>query len=354
LARNPEEGRWPDEDHEQFVTEYRRMVDHLRDHPCIAVWVPFNEAWGQHRSMAVGRMAVTYDPTRAVNIASGGNFWPVGHVADGHAYPEPAFPLGDRRFDDYVKVVGEFGGHGWPVEGHLWKKDSRNWGYGGLPGDIGEWKQRFGRSLSILAGLRKRGIAGGVYTQTTDVEVEINGLLTYDRVPKVEAEWLAGQSKMLLETPDTVRVEVLVPTSERDRQSWRFTTGRPADGWQRSGFDDSSWQTGPGGFGTRGTPNATIGTEWSGADIWLRREFALPRAVQGRPVLRIFHDEDAEVFLNGEPIAVLKGFATGYIDVPLDKPELFKPDGNVLAIHCRQTDGGQFIDAGIIDEVPNP
>ncbi len=202
MAPKPVDGKWPDAAHDQFVTEYKRMVDHLREVPCIAVWSPFNEAWGQHRSMEVGKMAMAYDPTRSINIASGGNFWPVGDIADSHNYPDPAYPLDDKRFNGYVKVVGEFGGHGMPIEGHLWNKDSPNWGYGGLPKDLNEWKQRYTHSLQVLADLRKHGVAAGVYTQTSDVEVEINGLLTYDRVAKIDPAWLKPLSEMLLNTPD--------------------------------------------------------------------------------------------------------------------------------------------------------
>ncbi len=202
LSPNPKDGTWPDQAHDQFVTEYKRMVDHLRDVPCIAVWTPFNEAWGQHRTMDVGKLAVAYDKTRAINIASGGNFWPVGDIADHHAYPNPTFPLDDKRFDDYVKVVGEFGGHGMPIAGHLWNKTRENWGYGGLPKDLAEWKERYTRSITILSELRKGGVSAGVYTQTTDVESEINGLRTYDRINKVDPAWLKTLSDMLMNTPD--------------------------------------------------------------------------------------------------------------------------------------------------------
>ena len=202
MAPDPKDGEWPDEAHDQYVLEFKRMVDHLRDSPCVAVWVPFNEAWGQHRTLEVGRRAAECDRTRPINIASGGNFWPVGDIADAHHYPNPDFPLGETRFNDFVKVVGEFGGHGWPVDGHLWKKDSRNWGYGGLPANVEEWKARYAKSIDILCDLRRKGIAAGVYTQTTDVEVEINGLLTYDRVPKIEPAWLRDHSRRLLSTPD--------------------------------------------------------------------------------------------------------------------------------------------------------
>lgn len=195
LAPNPEDADWPDARHAQWMLELERMIDELDSHPSIVVWVPFNEAWGQHRTVEVGKWLVKRDPSRVVNVASGGNFWPAGHIVDMHAYPHPDFPFNrgkEGRFDGFVKVVGEFGGHGFPVEGHLWRPGSHNWGYGGLPKDEAEYLDRYRESLRILGELRGKGIAAGVYTQTTDVEGEINGLLTYDRrVVKIPAKDLA-------------------------------------------------------------------------------------------------------------------------------------------------------------------
>lgn len=194
LAPNPPEATWPDAPHDQFMTELKIMVDTLHNHPSIVQWVPFNERWGQHRTISVGEWITAYDPTRQINIASGGNFFPVGHLVDHHEYPHPGFPFqfGEGgRFDDFVKVVGEFGGHGFPVDGHLWNPDARNWGYGGLPKNKEEWIERYQESIRRLADLKKKGIAAGIYTQTTDVEGEINGLITYDRrVRKLKPETL--------------------------------------------------------------------------------------------------------------------------------------------------------------------
>ncbi len=188
----PQDAAWPDQYHDQFMAELERMIDLLENHPSIVVWVPFNEAWGQHRTLDVGKWTVARDPSRLVNIASGGNFWPIGDVADEHAYPNPAFPFDPDRYHDFVKVVGEFGGHGYPVEGHLWDANRQNWGYGGLPKNEDEYRERYVTSLKMLDDLRHDGIAAGVYTQTTDVEGEINGLMTYDRkVIKIPAEKLA-------------------------------------------------------------------------------------------------------------------------------------------------------------------
>jgi beta-galactosidase/beta-glucuronidase len=200
LAPNPVDAQWPAEQHQQFMLELERMIGLLENHPSIVCWVPFNESWGQHRTVEVGKWVAQRDRTRLVNIASGGNFWPAGDIVDAHAYPHPSFPFDQDqgRFDDYVKVVGEFGGHGYPVQGHLWDVNRRNWGYGGLPNSEAEYKERYVTSLKMLNELRDKGIAGGVYTQTTDVEGEINGLLTYDRkVIKIPAQELSALHKIL-------------------------------------------------------------------------------------------------------------------------------------------------------------
>ena len=215
LKPNPADAHWPDDEHRQFRIELLRMVDALENHPSIVVWVPFNEAWGQHATLEMGELFHERDPSRLVNIASGGNFWPLGDIADAHKYPHPDFPFTSDeqgRFDDYIKVVGEFGGHGFPVAGHLWDKDRRNWGYGGLPHTLDEFKKRYETSLSKLRELQARGIAAGVYTQTTDVEGEINGLLTYDRkVAKLSSEELAGIHQWFLGRLETVESSKRVP-----------------------------------------------------------------------------------------------------------------------------------------------
>jgi beta-galactosidase len=200
LKPNPTDADWPAAPHAQFLQEFDRMIDALENHPSIVVWTPFNEAWGQHRTMEVGRWTADRDPSRLINIASGGNFWPVGDIVDAHAYPQPNFPFAPARFGDFIKVVGEFGGHGLPVAGHLWDADRRNWGYGGLPKDQQEYESRYVESLERLDALRKQGIAAGVYTQTTDVEGEINGLMTYDRkVLKIPAKQLQQLHQRLFE-----------------------------------------------------------------------------------------------------------------------------------------------------------
>ena len=192
LAPNPVEDEWPEAEHAQFMKELSAMVNSLRNHPSIVMWVPFNERWGQHETVQVARAMENLDITRLLNIASGGNFFPSGDVADRHNYPEPMFPFEDQRLNDYVKVVGEFGGHGLVVKGHQWNPEMRNWGYGDLPQTKEEYQSRYKKSFDLLMTLKRRGVAGAVYTQTTDVEGEVNGLMTYDReVQKLTAQELA-------------------------------------------------------------------------------------------------------------------------------------------------------------------
>ena len=116
-----------------------------------------------------------------------------------------------------------------------------------------------------------------VYTQTTDVEIEVNGLLTYDRaLVKPDAKRTTEANKRVYLPPPLTRT--IVPTSEKEGLQWRFTMSAPAAGWEKPDFDDSGWQKGPAGFGTRGTPGAVVRTEWTTEENWVRRVVELPAA----------------------------------------------------------------------------
>jgi hypothetical protein len=135
---------------------------------------------------------------------------------------------------------------------------------------------------------------------------------------------------------------------------WRYTTTAPPDGWFSASFDDRTWSQGNAGFGRPGTAHASVGTPWQTSDIWLRRTFELPQAALTNPHLRVFHDDDAEVYVNGQQIATLPGAVNGYSYVRLDAAgkALLKPGGsNTLAVHVKQVRGGQFADAGIVDVI---
>jgi hypothetical protein len=351
MQLNPSDKEWPADAHAQYMYELKQMIDSLYNSTCIVQWVPFNEAWGQHLSMEVGKWVSEYDKTRHNNIASGGNFWPVGDVADYHSYPHPDFPLHDPRFADYLKVVGEFGGHGFVVsKDHLWNSDARNWGYGGLPKSKAELLGRYKQSIQLLNQLRAGGIAGGVYTQTTDVEGEVNGLITYDRaVRKFPAKDLAQIHSILFR--EVKEMEVALPISKAGEVQWQYTTEKPADDWMKADFGDSEWKTGKGGFGTAKTPGSNIGTVWDSEHIWIRTKFDYDQT-KGKLILNLHYDENPVIYINGVKAAETAGCLTGYttLDISPEALASLKQGENTIAIECENKLGGQFIDAGLLYE----
>jgi hypothetical protein len=324
-----------------FRREYRAMIDGRRNHPCIAAWVPFNEGWGQFKTKDIIEWTRKYDPSRLVDGPSGWTDRGVGHMHDVHAYPGPGMPPVE---EERAVVLGEFGGLGLPVPEHLWRERD-NWGYRSYE-SAEELTDAYLALLPRLHDLIGLGLAAAVYTQTTDVEGEVNGLLTYDRaVIKMDQERVRA-ANLLMYGPPPVYSE-LVPTSREVGQTWRYTTANPGENWVNSEFDDHLWREGPGGLGANDPPNASIRTEWSTPEVWARRVFELDGPAGGKPLLSVYHDEDAEIYLNGVRVAELKGYVTGYVRVPLEDPSLLRSGSNVIAVHCRQTGGGQFIDVGI-------
>jgi hypothetical protein len=140
--------------------------------------------------------------------------------------------------------------------------------------------------------------------------------------------------------------------------TWRYTFQKPGEEWSRPGFNDRQWNRGPGGFGTRGTPGAVVGTTWNTPDIWLRREVTLPVSTHAsRLQFLAYHDEDVEIYING----ILAGRAAGYrttyepVEVLPAALPLLKPGARVvLAVHCHQTRGGQGVDVGLVDVDESP
>jgi hypothetical protein len=142
---------------------------------------------------------------------------------------------------------------------------------------------------------------------------------------------------------------ILLADSREQRQEWEYTFEKPSDDWKETDYSTTSWQKGAGGFGRQGTPGAVIGTEWATPDIWMRRWFKLEE-VPKRLALDLHHDEDVEVYLNGVLVYSAKGYVVDYQREPLKRKALqalIRGD-NVIAIHCRQTGGGQYIDAGLV------
>lgn len=159
-----------------YRKEWKEIMDCLYSYPCIGTWIPFNEAWGQFKTPEIAEWTKRYDPTRLVDPASGGNHYTCGDMLDLHNYPAPEMYLYDA---ERATVLGEYGGIGWAMPGHLWEPD-RNWGYIQFDSSD-EVTDEYVKYAEMLCKLVPRGFSAAVYTQTTDVEVEVNGLMTYDR-----------------------------------------------------------------------------------------------------------------------------------------------------------------------------
>ena len=329
----------------QFNHELKAMIDTFRNHPSMITWVPFNEGWGQFDTGRIAAWIKEYDPSRLVNEASGWTNRGTGDVRDVHSYPGPGTaPLEPDR----AVVLGEFGGLGLPMRGHLWEETARNWGYREFGGQAGlrEGYENLIRRLRPLIG---EGLGAAVYTQTTDVETEVNGLMTYDReIVKMGADWLAEVNGPVYSTPPISKT--LVPTSQETGQRWRYTTDKPAEGWQMPGFDDSAWKQAVGVFGTESRRGPTVRTTWDTPEIWLRRTFQMYDDAPGDVLLELLHGGDAEVYINGVPAAEAEGRSRRYSTASI-APEAratLKKGANVIAVHCTQTEGRHSIDVGIV------
>lgn len=160
----------------QYRHELHELIRQHESYPCIAVWVPFNEAWGQYNTEEIAMWTRHLDSSRLVDAASGGNHYYCGDILDIHHYPNPAITLSDPN---RITVLGEYGGIGMAAEGHLWAPD-RNWGYVQYksPKEVTDQYVVYATKLKELI---RQGLSAAVYTQTTDVETEVNGIMTYDR-----------------------------------------------------------------------------------------------------------------------------------------------------------------------------
>jgi beta-galactosidase/beta-glucuronidase len=180
---------------EIYKKEWKAIMDHLYSYPSIVVWVPFNEAWGQFKTVEITEWTKNHDPSRLVNSSSGGNHFQTGDILDLHKYPGPELYLYDAR---RITVLGEYGGIGLPLEGHLWKAND-NWGYIKFK-NATEVTNEYIKYAKELKKLVKNGFSAAVYTQTTDVEGEVNGFMTYDRkVDKMDFEKVRTINKEVID-----------------------------------------------------------------------------------------------------------------------------------------------------------
>lgn len=345
----------PAVDPNDFIAELTAMVTNHWNSPAIVMWTIFNEGQGEQGSGdGVGQTNTAYlvglvkglDSSRLVNQASGGNYFGVGDILDNHSYPAPGNPSSTTQ----AVVDGEFGGVALEITNHVWAAG----GGEGSATDTNDLASQFeGFCNDLSSDAQSNGLSGAIYTQTTDVETELNGLLTYDRASRKPD--LRRIQVALADTGLPINVTAVVPTSQSAGQSWQYITNTPATNWFTTNFDSSLWSNGVAGFGAGNPPNTSglVRTPWTTDDIWLRRSVFLgPLTAQqiSNLVFLTYHDEDVQVYINGVLAGSASGYTTSYVVLPMTpagQAAIIPNGGNVIAVHCHQTTGGQFIDVGI-------
>jgi hypothetical protein len=188
-------------------------------------------------------------------------------------------------------------------------------------------------------GFTARPVVGGVFAQ----------MLYQDAVWRKWASRDTTRASGWAPMPKPPRIIVVLPAADQAATTWRYVTTRPPEGWIQPDYDDSSWKEGGAGFGTRQTPGSFVQTTWNTRDIWLRRQVELPNAIPGDVCAWLHHDEDAEIYINGVLALKISGYTSSYDTFPLSDAgkAAIRPGRNLIAIHCRQTEGGQYIDFGL-------
>lgn len=341
-----------EESRKYFESDLFRMVENHWNSPSIILWVLFNEGWGQYDTERLTDELKKKDPTRLVTNASGWVDKNVGDIIDMHNYPGPGAPDPDPK---RASVLGEFGGLGYFVEGHSWTGGL--WGYQGTESQDELWD----RWHDVMAGLRylraAHGLCAAVYTQTTDVEIEANGLVTYDRkVKKLDSDKARELSQSIINPRGvTILAETaLAPEAPR----WQFTTQKPADDWATTLTESADWQTSAAGFGKlTNRLSGKVGTPWNTENIWIRREVSIPNGIDPAQVKLIANVADeAEFYINGVKAAERTHHSTGYVPIPISEEaqKALKPgQKNILAIHARKKNPsdkqiGQYADTGLL------
>lgn len=272
----------PDESARTFEQEWKSIMDNLRFFPSIVVWVPFNEGWGQYDSERISAWTENYDKTRLVNATSGWTDRKVGTMFDAHQYPGPSMEPGIQN-PGRAMVLGEFGGLGWPVKGHIWDAGRNNWGYRTFLSES-DYTRAYSKVIRNVYPLISRGLAAAIYTQTSDVEAEVNGLLTYDRkrLKVDEAEAIALHSKLYEKYS---KAEFLVPDSEISPSNLYTSSTQPGHGWHvRAAAADFKPSVGP------------LKLK-KGDSIWAVNKFTLSH--KDNLAMKIYAQGQLKIYLNG-------------------------------------------------------
>lgn len=338
----------------QYRKELERLVENHFNNPSIVCWILFNETQGQkaadgtNLTQRMVKAVRAKDSSRLINAASDNIYKDyIGDILDYHSYPGPK----SIESKSMATVCGEFGSVGLAVKDHEWMPTK---GVSMIMSKTAtDLQKTYEGYIAMLSEYKARsGMSGAVFTQLTDVEQEINGFLTYDRVLKVDTSQIKEINNKLINQNFIVK-KVIVPTAISAAQEWFYTVSKPAADWNKADFNDKQWRSGKAGFGTGNVSNSVINTQWTSEDIWLRKSFKsgnLTSADLSSVILQVYADDDFEIYINGVLVASDARASSNYISIPLDSAgrlALKSNEENTIAVHCHQKRGGQFIDVGL-------
>lgn len=316
-----------------FEMEWKSIMDNLRFFPSIVVWVPFNEGWGQYDTKRVAEWTRKYDLTRLTNATSGWTDRGVGAMYDAHQYPGPSMEPGVQNPGRAI-VLGEFGGLGWPIKDHLWKDDKKNWGYRTYE-DEKKYVSEYSAVVRNVYPLISRGLSAAIYTQTSDVELEVNGLLTYDRkVLKVPAKDVKNLHEKLY--ANYGKAVFLVEDSEIKPSKIQFRNTFPGTEWYG--------KSNPAGFKTQlGPVNVTKGQSvWSAATFQLNDK-------QADLAMKLYAQGALKIYLNGQLVYDKKILTKRHYDeLNLSEfKEYLKVGANRIALELTDAGADSSFDYGL-------
>lgn len=324
----------PENSAKDFEQEWKSIIDNLKFFPSIVVWVPFNEGWGQYDSERIAAWTQNYDKARLVDAASGWTDRKAGAMFDAHQYPGPSMEPGIQN-PGRAMVLGEFGGLGWPIKGHLWDETKRNWGYRTYF-DKTEFTNEYSKTIKNVYPLISRGLSAAIYTQTTDVEGEVNGLMTYDRkilkVPKDEAVKLHTQL-----FKDYAKAEFLLSDSEINPAKLNLSWVFPGSGWnQHNPFTDNFKEiTGPAKLK-------------QGDNIWAINSFSTDDLSKNL-AMKLYAQGDLKIYLNGNLIYDKKILTKRHYDELnlSDFTKHVKEGKNIIALELKNVAADSDFDFGV-------
>lgn len=331
---DPSDWDRPKKSAEEFEAEWKSIMDNLRFFGSIVVWVPFNEGWGQYDTKRITEWTQNYDPSRLVDATSGWTDRRVGHMFDAHQYPGPAMEPAEDNPGRAI-VLGEFGGLGWPVKGHLWNEEKRNWGYRTFVTEA-EYKAQLNQIIQNLYPLLSKGLSAAIYTQTSDVEGEVNGLMTYDRrYNKIAIDAMKRISDSLFNQYPKART--LIRDSELKPSSMYVSNLDPGANWTTLNSPDSRFKK------VTGPLKLT-----KGQDIWAMNNFNADQ-LPSKIALKLYGQGDLSIFLNGKEVYNKRILTRRHYDEFNISPfrHLIKPGKNILTLELKNVLADSDFDFGL-------